>query len=281
MEVLSLILWLSIGLFVLGIVLDERARLLSSAGWVLFGAYWLTRFPYYYNETHSMIKSVLTLLALPLAIYVAYEILFKDRDVLVRLSQAVAAMGLIYLPFATIEPLSNALIEHTAAQAYRGMQLLGVNAELTMHEGLERRFVVTNPETGESYATFIILACTGIGSMAIFGGLIAAVEAPLEKKLKALAVSIPVIYVLNLVRNVFIPTAYGYQWFPYLDDWITSYMNEPSGYASFFWADKVISQSLSVVALILIALLIVRYLPEVMDLVDGVLEIVLGESTQT
>lgn len=268
-------------MFVAGIVVSDYARQLSAAGWIAFGAYWLTQFPYYYHEEHSLIKGGLTLLALPLSIYVAYLIYVEGRDVLVKVSQAVAAMGLIYLPFATYEPLTNLLIEHTAAQEYRVLSALDVNAELTVKDGLERRFVMTNPETGETYATYIILACTGIGSMAIFGGLIAAVEAPLDKKMKALAVAVPVIYVLNLVRNVFITTAYGYQWFPYMEGWVSDTMNEPAGYASFFWADKVISQSLSVVALVLIALLMVRLVPEIMDLLDEVLEVLLGRAGGT
>ncbi|MDY7081878.1 MAG: archaeosortase A, partial [Halobacteria archaeon] len=151
---------------------------------------------------------VLTLAALPLSGYVAYLIMSEEYDVLVKVSQAVAAMGLIYLPFAFFQPLNNALIEHTAAMEYRVLNLLNVPVELTERDGLQRMLVVTNPATGEVYKTYIILACTGIGSMSIFGGIIAAVRAPLRQKMKALAVAIPVIYVLNLARTVFISMAY-------------------------------------------------------------------------
>jgi hypothetical protein len=44
-------------------------------------------------------------------------------------------------------------------------------------------------------------------------GLIAAVRAPLRRKLRALAVSLPVIYGLNLLRNVFISIGFGEQLF--------------------------------------------------------------------
>ncbi|MDY6765085.1 MAG: archaeosortase A [Halobacteria archaeon] len=251
------IIWVAIGLFLLGMAYDKRAKELSAAGWVIFGLFWTLRFPIYYYETHSLIKSALAILALPASLYVAYLMFSNEREdhtnTLIRLSQAVAAMALIYLPFLMVESLGNLLIEHTAAQEYRLLSFLGVNAELTQtSDGLRRLFVVTNPATGEVYRTRIILACTGMGSIAIFGGLITAIRAPLTSKLKAFAVSIPVIYVLNLVRNAFITTAYGYQWFTFGENTINSFFGESQGYASFFWADKVISQ--------------------IMDLLDDVLE---------
>ena len=89
----------------------------------------------------------------------------------------------------------------------------------------------------------------------------------------AFAVSVPVIYALNLARNVFIATAYGYQWFPYGESLIVSVTGKYEGYASFFWADKVISQSLSVVVLVAILLAVLRFLPELTDLLDEVLEL--------
>ncbi|MDY6779467.1 MAG: archaeosortase A [Halobacteria archaeon] len=182
--------------------------------------------------------------------------------------------------FATWEPLTNALIEHTAAQEHRVLSFFGVDARLVEMDGLQKRFVIDNPATGETYSTYIVLACTGIGSMSIFGGIIAAVNAPLKAKMKALAVTMPTIYVLNIARTAFITTAYGHQWFRIADDTISDFMNEPSGYASFFWADKVISQSLSVVVLVVLMLAVIRFMPGVMEMLEDLLELVgLGKET--
>ena len=265
------LLWLSIGLFLLGAFFKERARPLSAVGWLAFGTFWLSRLPVYLDE-NSAIKILLAVAALPLCGYVAYQILYNERDTLLKLSQAVAAMGLIYLPFVLIGSLNAALIEHTAAQTNRFLSVLGVNAELVERDGMDRMFIVTNPATGEEYRTYIILACTGIGSMAIFAGLISVVKAPLNRKMMAFAVSIPVIYALNLVRNVFIATAYGYQWFPYGEQTIVDMTGTYEGYASFFWADKVISQGLSVVVLVAILFAVIRFLPELTELLDEVLD---------
>lgn len=277
MPATSLLIVVAIALFLAGLLVEEHAHRLSAAGYVAFGAYWVTRLPYYVNETHSFIKTILVVVALPLSVYVAYLVAIREVEALVTLGQAVAAMGLIYLPFAYIPSLNRLLIEHTAHQEHRVLSLLGIEADLVTKDGLERKFVIANPETGQTYATYIILACTGLGSMSIFGGLIAAIEAPLHRKLKAFAVSIPVIYVLNLGRNVFITTAYGHQWFTFAGARVEGVMGEYPGYASFFWADKVISQSLSVVALIGITLLVIRVMPEVMHLLDDLLSVVEGD----
>ena len=50
----------------------------------------------------------------------------------------------------------------------------------------------------------IILACTAIESIALFMGLIGAVRAPYNRLTRAFIVSVPVIYVLNLIRNFFV-----------------------------------------------------------------------------
>jgi archaeosortase A (PGF-CTERM-specific) len=272
MEPITILLWSAIGLFLLGALVEDRARQLSAAGWLFFGTFWLARLPIYL-ETNSAIKIVLSVASLPLSAYVAYQIVANERDTLLKLSQAVAAMGLVYLPFGLLGPLNTALIEHTASQTNRILSLLGVNAQLVEREGIHNLFVVTNPATGEEYRTHIILACTGIGSMAMFAGLISVVNAPLRRKAMAFTVSVPVIYALNLARNVFISTAYGYQWFPYAEGIIISVTGKYEGYASFFWADKVIAQSLSVVALVAILLAVVRFLPEVTELLDEVLDL--------
>lgn len=279
MQAVMLLLWAAIGLFVLGVFIDDRAYALSAAGWVFFGTFWLARLPIYLG-TNSGIKIVLSVLSLPMCAYVGYRMVSEERDTLLKLSQAVAAMGLIYLPFGLIGPLNTALIEHTAAQTNRILSVLGVNARLIEAEGVRNIFAVTNPTTGEEYRTHIILACTGIGSMAMFGGLISVIDAPLRRKAMAFAVSVPVIYVLNLARNVFISTAFGYQWFPYGESFIVEMTGKYEGYASFFWADKVISQGLSVVVLVAILLAVIRFLPEVTELLDEVLEL-LGVETKS
>ncbi|HMK15776.1 MAG TPA: archaeosortase A, partial [Methanomicrobiales archaeon] len=96
----------------------------------------------------------------------------------------------------------------------------------------------------------IILACTGIQSMAIMLGVAAAVPTTLRQKVLAFLLVVPTIYILNLVRNVFVIIAYTAQWFPYLPR-IAS--NGEYGYESFFWAHNILAEGGALVALIAIA----------------------------
>ena len=116
----------------------------------------------------------------------------------------------------------------------------------------------------------IILACTGIQSIAIMLGVAFAVPATLRQRTLAFLFVAPVIYVLNLLRNVFVIIAYTDQWFPYLPQ-IAS--NGEFGYESFFWAHNVLAELGALVALILIAWALFRLIPELGELAADLVEI--------
>lgn len=277
----DLLAWVVIASFAASWLLEdrrrERARFIASAGWVLFGIFWLVLFPQFAFEMKSFIEGALSLIAVPACIYAGY-LLYSGRDSLFILSRAIAAMGIIYLPFETILFMRQFLVEVVTHQVEWGINLLGYQPEVTTREpyGFRNTFVFTD-ETGHRFETFIVLACSGIGSMSIFGGLIAAVRAPLDRKLTALAVAIPIIWVLNIARNVFIAVAFGNQW---LQIFVEPIMNligySQPGMVSFFLADRVISQGLSVVALVGITWLVVRIVPEVLVMVEDALFVVTG-----
>jgi archaeosortase A (PGF-CTERM-specific) len=200
----------------------------------------------------------------PASFYTGY-LLWSGRDSLFVLSRAVAVMGAIYLPATTIQPMYEFLVEETTRQVAFGIELLGYSPEVTTDEaGVRNTFLFTT--NGETFETFIILACTGLGSIAIFAGVIAAVRAPLDRKVEAFLVSVPVIWVLNVVRNVWIATAFGKQWLQVAVGPVSSVFGVPEGQeglVSFYLADKVIAQSASLVALLVITFFVVRRLPEV------------------
>ena len=252
--------------FVLG------ARYVSVVAWILFGAFWLLLSPSFYYDAHSPIQTLLSLAALPLCWYTGY-LLARGRDSLLVLSKAIAIMGLIYLPAETIPFVRQWLIETVAIQTHAGMELLGHSPGLTEGQnGYQSEFAF------EGYTTYIILACTGIGSISIFGGLIAAVSAPLRQKLLAFALAVGIIWILNLVRNVFVGLATPLGWFqqaPFVH-FTTEYLDQPAHYTSYFISHTVISQSLSVVALVGITYIVVRVVPEVMVVIEEVLYVATG-----
>jgi len=268
----------------LGAALLERrdrpslARAVASAGWALFGGFWLVVFPQFAFEMRSPIEGALSLLAIPACLYTGY-LLYGGRNSLLVLSRAVAFMGLIYLPVETIPVVRQFLIESVATQTHAVMTALGYSPEWTTGPdyGYHNKFVWTT-DGGHRVATYIVTACTGIGSMAIFGGLVTAVSAPLGRKLRAFGLAVGIIWVLNVARNVFIAVAFGNQWFQqaFLVDLVTPLIYEDPHLTSFFVADRVISQALSVVALVGITWLLVRVIPELLDPIEEALFVATG-----
>jgi archaeosortase A (PGF-CTERM-specific) len=183
-------------------------------------------------------------------------------------------MGLIYHPTQAVPVVRAFLIEEVARQTYAGIQFLGYNPEFTTgpEYGYQNKFVFSE------FATYIVYACTGIGSMAIFAGLIAAVKAPLSRKLQSLALAVGIIWVLNIVRNVFVAIAAGKGWFtqePVLA--VASLAGVAETHASFWFAHSVISQMLSVVALVGITWGVVHVLPELLAILEEVLFVATGD----
>lgn len=272
--------WLAVGSFLAGALLErydrEWGRRVTAGAWGVFAVFWLVLVPFYAFVQHSIVEGVLSAAAVPASAYVGY-LLWKGRESLMVLSRGVAVMGAIYLPFTTIRALEEPLVEATVVQIRWTLHALGYHPELVTNDlGYRNTFVwVTD---GHRYLTEILLACTGLGSMTIFLGLVAAVRAPLSRKLRALAVSVSVIWVLNVARNAFIAVAQGKQWFADVAPELVLFLFGASDphIVSFLWADRVISQSLSVLALVGILWLVLRELPELGTVVEDLLYVATG-----
>lgn len=279
--------WVVILLFTSGALLVDRdreqARLVTTAAWGGFAVFWAQLVPWFAFSHKSYVEGFLSLAAVPACLYAGY-LVYSGRDTLFVLSRAVAAMGLVYLPFETIPAITVAglslpapqqvLVETVAAQTGFVTNLLGYTPTLIEGpKGYTNTYRFVEPD-GHRLEYTVVLACTGLGSMAIFAGLIAAVRAPLRRKVAAFAISVPVIWVLNLIRNAFIAVAFGKQWFQVFVPQMSALFGVPpedAGLVSFYLADKVIAQSASVVALVLITYPVVRALPELAGVLDDAL----------
>lgn len=278
--------WGVVAVFLCGVGLEyagkDSARAFTVVAWVLFAVFWLSLIHYYIIESKSIIEGLGSIIAVPASLY-AGVLLWRGRDSLFVLSRAVAAMGLVFLPFEAIPALSTVLIETVTRQTEFIMSVLGqtapedfrvVSGAVVGQPDLRSTFLFVD-ETGHQLTYTIRIACTGIGSMAIFGGLIAAVCAPLTRKLRALGVAIPVIYVLNLVRNTFIGLTFGQQRLHVAPDLVLGLFSATDPYrVSYFLADRVLSQSLSVVALVGVTWIVVRELPAALVVVEDLLYMV-------
>ncbi|PSQ27410.1 archaeosortase A [Halobacteriales archaeon QS_9_67_15] len=293
--------WLVLGAFLVTALLDwrgyrERARTAGVVAWALFGAFWFTLVYHFAFVQKSIIEGVGSLVAVPAALYVGY-LLWNGRDSLFVLSRAIVVMGAIFFPFEAVPFLRQFLVEMVAAQTDALISLVGSNPELVRgqealvngepvvaYDGLvigekERLYHNTFVFTQGDHTIFysIIIACTGIGAMAIFGGLIAAVDAPFRRKLRAFAVSVPVIYALNLGRNVMIAVGFGEQRFHFFPELVMSVFSLEDPYrVSYILVDRILAQSLSVVALVGITYLVVRELPEILLIIEDLLFVVTG-----
>ncbi|QCJ47725.1 archaeosortase A [Haloprofundus sp. MHR1] len=277
--------WVAIALFAGGALFERSnrrvARYVMVSAWVAFALFWLNLFPHFAFEHKSYIEGVLSLAAVPLSLY-AGLLLYRGRDTLFVLSRAVAVMGIVYLPFETIPAITvgattipsprEVLVEVVASQTGYLINLLGYDpTPIVGPEGYDNTFRFVHTD-GHSLVFSVVLACTGIGSMAIFAGLIAAVRAPLGRKLRALAIAIPIIYALNLLRTTFIGIVFGKQYMQWFVDEVLFLFGSSDPYmVSFFLSDRVISQLLAVVALMGITYLVVRELPELLTVIEDVL----------
>lgn len=268
--------WIAIGGFFIAMVAEYTDRRdlavpIAAGAWVAFGAFWLSMFPYFYFDFQSPLESVLSLAAVPLCTYAGY-LLFRGRESLLVLSKAVGIMGLIYLPAMMYEPFTRLLIETVAVQTHMGMELVGYSPGIEEGaNGYQSRFAF------DGYSTYIVLACTGIGSISIFGGLIAATSAPWRRKLLGIAVATGIIWILNLARNVFVGLAAPLRWFDYpILESITVALTGGGVRTSFFVSHHLIGQTGAVFALIGIALIVMRFVPEVLEVLEEALFVATG-----
>ena len=261
----------------------QYSRYAAVAAWTLFAAFWGLLAPYYFFEHLSVIEGVLSAVAVPACLYTAYLVGTGKRQ-LETLTRSIAIMGLLFLPFQTIEPTRQFAIETVAQQAEWLMAQFGYYPPVVEGDhGYVAKFVFTGEsvtgEPGHRYTTTVLMACTGIGSMSIVGGLALAVKAPLKRRMQALALALPVIYGLNVIRVVFIAIAHGEQWFRggiYETLAFAIFPTNDGNMVSYLFADRMLAQSASVVALVVLTFALLRIVPELGGVVEDVAYIATG-----
>ncbi len=280
------IAWTVVALFALGAALQfrdhrEPARYVTALAWVVFAVFWLVLVPHFALVQKSAIEGLLSFIAVPACLYGGL-LLYRGRESLFTLSRAVAVMGLLYLPLESLVLFNRPLVETVAQQTAALLTAVGYDVQITSVGGVlpyQNTLTIAGPPGRPDRSTEVVLACTGLGSITIFAGLVAAVEAPLRRKLRALAIVVPIIYVLNVLRVAFIAVAYGRQWFdvePIVSTVLLLFGSNDPGMASYFVADRILAQSLSVVALLALLWILVRVLPELFDVLEDVAYLATG-----
>ncbi|UGV40747.1 archaeosortase A [Methanococcoides orientis] len=250
------VLWIAVALMVLSSIIPATRGikfLTGGVGWIFFSLHWAYQ-PLHYIEISDYFNVVLTLAIAAFCLFMAHNMireyrepsesgLSQDTNIILMVTSATAIGSLFYFPFANIPSLNQWIISNVTNATAGLLGLLGYNVESTWHK-----------ITYNGYTVQIILACTAIESIALFTGLIVSINVSFKRLMSAFMISVPVIFALNIVRNVFVIAAYGDQWF---------------GPESFEIAHHVIAKFGSAIALFVIAYAVMRILPELLDMIDG------------
>ena len=215
-------------------------KTIGFAAWSLFGIYWIVLVPYYLS-VGDYYNSTLFTLAFLFFIYLSFKIIkTANLKVFIDITNFALLSCIVYFTV-LFTFLSHLLIELVAKQTTCFVNFLGYDAK-NFGEIIELN----------SRYVKIILPCTGIESMALFAGATLGIKAETRRKIIAFLVSVPVIYILNILRNAFVLLSHAYLWF---------------GENSFFIAHHVISKILATLALIMITLAVFKVLPELEKLI--------------
>ncbi len=273
MEFLDIMLWASLLILVVGAIVPKKpGYIIAAAGWVLFGLRWGLATPGFYLVEHNIMYTVACILAIPVTLYFAFVMIKDERESLMVLTRGAAIASVFYFPFAYIPWLSDALISITTNITLAAVNSLGQTAvQRVMTDSLGGLHHIISLK-GEDVE--IILACTAIQSMALFVGLVGCIKAPWDRKAKAFIVSVPVIYLLNVVRNTFVVSSYGNQWLQIAPQTIVEWTGETADYASFFWAHNVFAEMGSLIALVIISYAVISILPETLTYIRDIFSLV-------
>ncbi len=219
-----------------------KNRILGCLAWISFAIASVIRIPYFL-ELNDYYNTVVFSLAFVFFSIMSYSILRRNSKTFVEVTTFSVLSCLAYFPFEFIEILKTYIVNATA----RLTAILGNLMGFPMR--FEGAIVYIDDCRIE-----IILACTAIESIALFTGATLGVNADLNKRIKAFLVSVPVIYVLNLFRNVFVIVSTAYAWF---------------GVDSFYVAHHVLAKVFSTIALVFIALAVFKLLPELYELIHA------------
>ena len=244
----------------------RRYRFLTgAAGWFFFAVHWALQ-PIYHIETGDYVNVAVVLAVSIFCLIIAHAMLrnymhYADAEgTLLTITTAAALGGLFYYPFVEIEILNTFLISVAAKQVVYILHLFNMPVELIDWNRIELN--------GQQVR--IILACTAIESIAIFIGLIFCVRASAKRTLIAFIASVPVIYLLNLVRNVFVVVATGYDWF---GEHTFQIAGRTWVLDSFDIAHNYIAKLGSGIALFVIAYVVMHALPELLDVIDRMIRL--------
>ncbi|RZN37906.1 MAG: archaeosortase A [Methanophagales archaeon ANME-1-THS] len=251
---------------------EVRASLLTvgkvagALGWLAFAVYCIFEVLYYlmqgeYYDT-SLAVVFLAFSILMAGLLLNWKLLAREEgadELLFTITKIALICAVLYFPFSEVAHLGRLLIYLTTRITVAVLNLFNVGVYIVYPSSI----YTTQSSFHEIYKPIeIILACTAIESMVLFTGLVFGVTAAIDRKVKAFFVSVPIIYLLNIARNVFVTAAYFGEWFG-------------SPLQSFYIAHGIIARIFVMASLIVIAYAVFIILPESLDVIEDFFRMVL------
>jgi archaeosortase A (PGF-CTERM-specific) len=257
--------------FLLSLIPGKYGKYFAMTGWTALEVSFLLMLPGLIEEG-NVLYPVLIIAAIPL-IYITLKRLLKEDPHVLRLTWAAAIAGIIYAPFAIIQPLGNWLITFVVSCIQFVFDSIGYTYNMYSWDTFESMWLIPGYPVG--YMDEIILGCTGITAIAILLGVIALTKTSWKQKIGlTLLVTIP-IFIVNIFRNVFVIMAYFGQWFPWFEEIIT----HPTipGYASYFWSHNVICEGAALILVLVIAYLLFKFTPGLIEMIREIILVYYGD----
>ncbi|HID71502.1 MAG TPA: archaeosortase A [Thermoplasmata archaeon] len=238
---------------------NHFGHLLSSLGWCAFSLYWLTHTPSYLSEGNYF-NAFFSGGAVPFFLFIGYnEYLLRntneDNHSLKFLAGTGFIAGAIYFLIEYVTYFHTGLLYITAYQTKFFLHLFGYEIELgeMIYTDKVRIPILKEGHAGKNIS--IVLACTAIQSIVIFIGAIYSTRGDRRRKIKAFLLTVPVVYLLNTVRNG------GVIYLVY------------EGYLRFEVAHNYLSRYGAMAVLVILVYLMFNILPELHEDIMGIMEL--------
>lgn len=199
----------------------------------------------------SIVQSLASLIGSIYSLYLIHLVINKQLEPR-NICKMVAISGIIMLPLYSIQTFQHILIENVIGETSSILNVIGYDTSVNLDNGA----YYINFESSK-LRTEIVLACTGIGSISIFIGLISSIgKISKTKKIAFIMLITGVIYILNTIRNVFIAASYGGQHFHIFPTIVEKIFGRGGHWVSYYVADRIISQLLAAIVLIYLTIYI-------------------------
>ncbi|MFQ5910459.1 MAG: archaeosortase A [Thermoplasmata archaeon] len=266
----DVLLFVSIAL--LGIGFFWKSNLchpIRAAGWTVFGMFWWLQIPEYVAQA-DVFNALVSALALPAFMFFAYHeaLSYRWREEYQPLKFLAGATFLASAIFFTVDRiplLAGNLISVVADHTVAVLNAFGGNYT-TGGISYPGGFSWYRVSSEEIYVPIreadihIILACTAIQAIAVAVSFIVSTDARWKRKSLALVISIPVIYLANLLRNVVVIHLYDVE------------------SVNFELAHGLVGKMISLLALVGLLVLLFEILPQLYDNIMGSIDLLWRKS---